>query len=73
MNSPGRMLPDEHPDETLDLLALLCFIEPEDVDNHSVDEFLEAITEMISNQAVIGFFTSLAQLGLMDTSGASRA
>ncbi len=54
---------DEHPDETLELLALLCFVEPKDVDNHTVSEYLEAITEMITNQAVIGFFTSLAQLG----------
>lgn len=64
---------DEHPDETLELIALLCFVEPKKVDDHTVDEYLEAITEMISNQAVVGFFTSLAQLGLMNTSGASKA
>ena len=54
---------DEHPEETLELLALLCFVEPKDVDNHTVSEYLEAITEMINNQAVKGFFTSLARLG----------
>ena len=59
---------DEHPDETLELLALLCFIEPKDVDNHTIDEYLKAITEMISNEAVLGFFTSLARLGLFNTS-----
>ncbi len=57
---------DEHPDETLELLALLCFVEPKDVDNHTVSEYLEAITEMITDEAVVGFFTSLAQLGLMN-------
>ena len=55
---------DEHPDETLELLALLCFVEPENVDDHTIDEYLEAITEMITNRAVVNFFTSLAQLGL---------
>lgn len=57
---------DEHPDETLELLALLCFVEPEDVDNHDMSEYLEAITDMMTNKAVQGFFTSLAQLGQMN-------
>lgn len=61
---------DEHPDETLELLALLCFVEPEDVDEHPVEDYLQAISEMISNQAVMSFFTSLTQLGLMGTSEA---
>lgn len=59
---------EEHPDETLELLALLCFVEPKDVDNHTIDEYLKAITEMITNEAVLGFFTSLARLGLFNTS-----
>lgn len=62
----------EHADETLEILALSCFIEPEDADNHSVEEYLNAFTELISNQAVINFFTSLAQLGLMDSPNASN-
>ena len=59
---------EEHPDETMDLLALLCFVEPKDIDNHTMDEYLKAITEMITNDAVIGFFTSLGRLGLFNTS-----
>ena len=59
---------EEHPDETLELLALLCFVEPKDVDEHTIDEYLKAITEMITNEAVLGFFTSLARLGLFNTS-----
>lgn len=54
---------DDHPDETLELLALLCFVEPDDVDNHTVAEYLESFTELINDQAVIGFFISLARLG----------
>lgn len=58
---------DEHPDETLDLLALACFVEPGHVDDHPVSEYLAAITELIEDEAVIGFFTSLARLGQMGT------
>jgi len=57
---------DEHPDETLDLLAMVCFVEPEDVDNHPVDEYLAAISEMLDNEAVMSFFTSLAKWGQMN-------
>lgn len=54
---------DEHPDETLELLALLCFVEPEDVDNHKMSEFLGAFNELINDSEVIGFFISLIRLG----------
>ena len=54
---------DEHPDETLELLALLCFVEPEDVDNHKMSEFLGAFSELINDSEVIGFFISLIRLG----------
>lgn len=57
---------DKHPCETLELLALLCFVEPEDVDKHTVSEYLEAFTELIADKAVINFFTSLARLGQMN-------
>lgn len=56
---------EEHPDETLELLALLCFVEPKDVDKHPMSEYLEAFTELIGSEAVIGFFTSLARLAPM--------
>lgn len=59
---------DKHPDETLELLALLCFIEPDDVDNHPISEYLESFTELVSNETVINFFISLARLGQMNTS-----
>ena len=59
---------DKHPDETLELLALLCFVEPEDVDNYTIDEYLQSITDMLMNPTVIGFFTSLERLGLTSIS-----
>lgn len=50
---------EDHATETLELLALLCFVEPEDVDNHTVAEYLGAVSEMLENDEVIGFFISL--------------
>lgn len=64
---------EEYPDETLEVLALLCFVEPEDADNHSVSEYLTAFSKLISDEAVIGFFTSLVQLGQMDISDIAKA
>lgn len=61
---------EDHPDETLELIALLCFVEPKDVDNYTVEEYLTSVTEMLTNKAVIGFFTSLAQWGLTSTRSA---
>lgn len=59
---------DEHPDETLELLGLLCFVEPEEVDNHTIDFYLDAVSDLLSSKAVIRFFTSLVQLGQINTS-----
>ena len=55
-------LMDKHPDETLELLALCCFVEPEDVDDHTVGEYLTAVTELINDKAVRDFFMSLMPL-----------
>lgn len=58
---------DQHPDETLDLLAMLCFIDPSDIDNYTMSDLLLSVNELINDEAVIGFFTSLARLGVFDT------
>lgn len=58
----------KHPDETLELLALLNFVEPQDVDKHQMSEYFASIAELISNEAVISFFISLTRLGQMTTS-----
>ena len=52
-----------HPEETLELIALCCFIEPEKANEQEVSEYLLAISELIGNEAVLSFFTSLARLG----------
>lgn len=53
----------EHPDETLEVLALLCFVEPENVDDYSMSEYITALTELITDEAVINFFISFSRLG----------
>lgn len=50
-------------DETLELLALCCFVEPEDVDNHTMSEYLVSIGELLNDAGVISFFDSLVRLG----------
>ena len=64
---------EEYPAETAELLGLLCFIEPEDLNNHTMLEFIPAITELLENQEVLSFFTSLAKLGQTSISGGVKA
>ena len=54
---------DEHPTETLEILALICFVDPERVDDYPISEYLMAINDILNDEAVIGFFISLANLG----------
>ena len=64
---------EAHPDETLEVLALCCFIEPEDIDNYTMRDFLVPINSLLNDEAVIDFFTSLASLGQTIISDASKA
>ena len=57
---------EKHPDETLELLALCCFIEPANVDDYPITDYIDAFAEMIGNEAVLRFFTSLVKLGQMN-------
>lgn len=62
----SRMLDEimeKHPDETLELLALVCFIDPENVDDYPVSEYLSSINELLQDEAVAGFFSSFIQWG----------
>lgn len=54
---------DEHPKETLEVLALCCFVEPEHVDDYPMMDYLQAFQEIIENETVISFFTSLMAWG----------
>lgn len=64
---------EDHPEETLELLALCCFVEPKDVDDYPVSEYLKAFTSLLNDEAVIGFFTSLVSLAQTNISLALKA
>lgn len=53
---------ENHPDETLEILALSCFVEPEEVDTHTIDEYFSAWNEMLNNSSTISFFISFIRL-----------
>ena len=53
---------DEHPDETLEVLALCSFIEPEDIDNHKVSLLIHTFNEILQDKDVVDFFTLLTSL-----------
>lgn len=63
---------EEHGEKTLGLLALLCFIEPEHVDDYEVKDYLGSFAELLSCPEVISFFISLASLGNANTSRAAK-
>lgn len=53
---------EEHPQETLEVLALCCFVEPEKVDDNPMSYYLRSVYEMIEDDAVKDFFTLLMSL-----------
>lgn len=53
---------EEHPEETLELIALCCFLEPEKLDEYKTADLLNAALEMAENETVIRFFTLLMRL-----------
>ena len=61
----------KYPQKTLKILALCCFVEPDDIDNHPVDEYLSCFMDMVENETVFRFFLLLARLDQTSTSIAS--
>jgi hypothetical protein len=64
---------EEHPEETMEILGLCCFVEPDHVDDYKVVDYLTALNSLISDKVVLDFFTSLASLGQMNISDVSKA
>ena len=58
---------EDHPKETLEVIALCCFIEPKDINNYAVRDILLSVSELLNDEVVISFFTSLARLGNLNT------
>lgn len=55
---------EEHPEETLGVLALCCFIPVEEADNQPMEMYIEAIADLMESEAVTRFFISAVKLGL---------
>lgn len=63
----------EHPDETLELLALCCFVEKERIDDYMIADYLNALTAMLASDTVKSFFTSFMSLARTITGDTSKA
>lgn len=59
---------DEHPQETLEILGMLCFVEPKDVGKMKGIELLNNGIETLSDPEVLRFFTSLVSVSKTVTS-----
>ena len=64
---------DTHAEQTVGLLRLICFIEPDDPTGVKMPQLLGAATQMMNDGDVLDFFTSLGRLGLMSTETPSEA
>ncbi len=51
---------DDHPDDTVLLIALLCFVPFSEIEDHPMTYYMESITEMLNDNKVWDFFISLA-------------
>ena len=51
---------DEHPEETIELIASLCFVPFEEIDEHPMTYYMQSITDMLNDKTVWDFFISLA-------------
>lgn len=59
---------ETHAEQTLRLLAMLCFIDKEDANNVPVTELLAAFGDMLGDEGVMRFFTSLTKWEVINTS-----
>lgn len=59
---------EKNADKTMEIIALLCFVEPKDVDTYTVSEYLGSFTEMMNDKSVADFFSLLLQWGQINTS-----
>lgn len=64
---------EEFPEQTLEVLALACFVDPKDVDSKPMSYYLGSFAEMISDEDVLSFFISLNRLGQLNTLQLSKA
>ena len=58
---------ENHTEETARLLRMMCFVDPDDNQAMTGAQLLGAAAEMLGNEEILDFFTSLGRLGLMNT------
>lgn len=59
---------EDHPEETIKLMALACFVDPEHVDDYRMEDYVTAIMDMIESPAVVRFFSYVVRSVLKNTS-----
>ena len=52
----------DNAEKTLALIALVNFVEPENVDDYEMGDYLESIGQLLNDERVLSFFTSLVRL-----------
>lgn len=52
-------------EKTVELLAMMCFVDKEDINNHKATEYIKEFGAMIADPDIIDFFGSLIRLGQM--------
>ena len=62
---------EKYPEETVELLALACFVEPSAANKYPMTYYMKHLNDLINDEVVISFFTSLVRLG--QTSGSESA
>lgn len=53
---------EDHPEETVEIIRLCCFVEPDDK-SRPITYYLGAFAQMLKDENVIDFFTSLVSWG----------
>ena len=59
---------EEHPKETLEILGMVCFLEPKEVEKCKGIELMNDAMEVLTDKEVLRFFTSCLNLGQTVTS-----
>jgi hypothetical protein len=55
-------LMEENAEKTAEVLAMMCFVEPEEMDNYAGVDFVKPAIELFANKAVTDFLLQLAKL-----------
>lgn len=53
---------EKYPRETAEVISLMCFIEPADIEKYTAAELLTPALELLNSKAVVNFFISLARV-----------